>query len=158
MRIKCPACSAEFDLVAALGGGAGSELMLLLAEHDAELTRPLVSYLSLFRSASRALAWDRALKLCKEVLELTGDKKRLSTALSKSVEIFREKQKSGDWKPLSNHNYLKKVLADLPRDLPALPDSPSVPGVIAEASNAHPPRVSKTFSAVQKLQRLKHRG
>ena len=149
MRIKCPSCFAEFDLASALDSEAGRELMVVLAKLEPATSRPLVSYLGLFRSASRALSFDRALRLAQEVLALDSDKARLSTGLAKAVEILREKQASGNWKPMNNHNYLKRVLEGLPSD--------SAQAVITPTPMpARPTYQSKTAAALFALEDIKN--
>lgn len=148
MRIKCPSCFAEFDLLSALDSEAGRSLMGLLAKLDPTLSRPLVSYLSLFRSASRALSWDRALKLAKEVLALENNHARLSTGLAKAVETLREKQVTGSWKPLTNHNYLKRVLEGVPEHSETVIPTTPIP-------ETKPVFKSKTASALMNLGGLK---
>ncbi len=148
MRIKCPSCFAEFDLLSALDSEAGRSLMGLLAKLDPSLSRPLVAYLSLFRSASRALSWDRALKLAEEVLALDADKTRLSTALAKAVEILRDKQAAGGWKPMSNHNYLKRVLEGVSAQAETVVITPL-------KQESKPVYKSKTAAALMSLEGLK---
>ncbi len=145
MRIKCPSCHADFDLVAALESEAGRELVRLLAEHSS-LARPLVTYLSLFRSASRALAWDRALRLAQEVIAMESDPQRLAVGLSKAVESLRAKQGEG-WKPMSNHNYLRQVL----KGLPCTDAKPSMATVTAP-----PAYTSKSALSLLALEELNH--
>lgn len=89
---------------------AARELLALRGETAAVVWPHLVAYLGLFRSPSRALAWDRALRLAKEVLEIPAVPNVLATALAETVEAMRQKRGSGAAKPLSNHNYLKRVL------------------------------------------------
>lgn len=130
MQIKCPCCYAGFSLEAALDGEAGSKLLAFMAGLEPALARPLVHYLALFRSPSRALSWDRAGRLADEALKLESDRARLALALSKTVTVLREKQSQGSWKPLGNHNYLRRVLAELPVEqaqasVPALPTAPA---------------------------------
>ena len=148
MRIKCPSCFAEFDLLSALDSEAGRSLMGLLAKLEPTLSRPLVAYLSLFRSASRALSWDRALKLAQEVLALESDKGRLSTGLAKAVEILREKQTAGGWKPLGNHNYLNRVLEGVSAQPETVVITPS-------KQDSKPVYKSKTAAALMSLEGLK---
>jgi hypothetical protein len=88
---------------------AARELMALFAGLDAEVGRPLAHYLGLFRSRSRALSWDRALRLAREALAVHADGAVLAAALSETVEAMRQKREAGDVRPLENHNYLKKV-------------------------------------------------
>lgn len=115
MRIKCPACHGEFTLEAALDDAAGRELMAVLADLPAEASRPLVAYLGLWRSKSRALSWDRALRLAREVLALDGDYLRLARALAETVEAIRGKRERGeDTRALRSHQYLMRVLESQP--------------------------------------------
>ena len=113
---------------------AGRELMALVAKLDTQTGAALVSYLGLFRSASRDLANERALKLARETLGITPDTARLAIALSETVEALRGKQPR---QPLKNHNYLAKVLESVQaRPEPPRPDGrPSRGG---ETSCPHP--------------------
>ncbi|MFN7001758.1 MAG: hypothetical protein ACK4ST_17300, partial [Elioraea tepidiphila] len=105
---------AEAALEAWAEDEAARELMALLSTLDATLGRALVAYLGLFRSGSRALSWERALRLAREALALDADPLRLGAALSQTVEQLRAKRDGGDIRPLSGHGYLKKVLAGTP--------------------------------------------
>lgn len=109
MTLTCPCCHAKYPLDAALEGEAAGELMLLLAQAG-PLARPLVAYLGLFRSKSRALSFDRAAKLGREVLDLGADPRTLAHALAETVEALRQKRDQGQVKPMTNHNYLRRVL------------------------------------------------
>lgn len=109
MRLRCPVCHAEAALEAWAEDDAAREMMGLLAGLDAQLGRALAAYLGLFRSKSRALAWERALRLAREVLGLGLDEAVLAQALSDTVEAMRVKREAGDIRPLENHNYLKRV-------------------------------------------------
>lgn len=149
MKIKCPCCYAENSLEAILDDQAGSELLLLLADLEPALARPLVSYMALFRSASRALSWDRALRLAREVLAMDANRQRLAAALAKTVTVLREKQ-GPNWKPLGNHNYLKRVLDETPHQATAMT-------VVNEADAPKPP-MSKTLQSLMALEALKKRG
>lgn len=120
---------------------AGRELMALVARLDTQTGAALVSYLGLFRSASRDLANERALKLAKETLDITPDTARLAVALSETVEAMRGKQPR---QPLKNHKYLQKVL-----------ESVQARPVIAQTEqHAHAPK-SKAGQALMKLEMLK---
>jgi hypothetical protein len=151
VKVKCPSCHAEHPLDAMLDGQAGSELMRLMADLEPVQARPLMAYLGLFRSVSRALSWDRAVRLAGEALALETDRQRLAAALSKTVTVLREKQGPG-WKPLTNHNYLAKVLNEMPAEtassVPALIEAPTTP--------AHnPPPKTQTGQAMMNLEALK---
>lgn len=110
MRIRCPSCHAEHALDQAFEDEAARELMGVLADLPRECSRPLVAYLGLWRSRTRALAWERALRIAREALALHADREILGAALSEAVEGLRRKQDDGAWKPLTGHNYLKRVL------------------------------------------------
>lgn len=109
MRLRCPVCHAEAALEAWVEDDAAREMMALLSGLDAQLGRALAAYLGLFRSKTRALAWERALRLAREVLALGLDEAVLAQALSDTVEAMRVKREAGDIRPLENHNYLKRV-------------------------------------------------
>lgn len=109
MRLRCPVCHAEAALEAWAEDDAAREMMALLAGLDAQLGRALAAYLGLFRSRSRALSWERAVRLAREVLALGVDEAVLAQALSDTVEAMRQKREAGDIRPLENHNYLKRV-------------------------------------------------
>lgn len=110
MQLTCPCCHAKFPLGAALDREAGAELMALLSGMAPELARPLVAYLGLFRARTTQLGWDRAGRLAGEVLALSPDTSALAAALADTVSAMDEKRHAAGWKPLSNHNYLRRVL------------------------------------------------
>jgi len=110
MRLRCPVCHAEAALEAWAEDEAARELMGLLSGLEAEVGRPLVHYLGLFRGSRRALSWDRALRLAREALAVHADGAVLAAALTETVEAMRQKRETGDVRPLENHNYLKRVV------------------------------------------------
>ncbi|MEX0732865.1 MAG: hypothetical protein WED00_05790 [Aquisalimonadaceae bacterium] len=110
MRIRCPCCHAEYSIEQAVEDEAARELMGVLADLPREVSRPLAAYLGLWRSKTRALAWERALRVAREALGLYQDTLALGAALSETVEAMRVKQDPGGWRPLTNHNYLKRVV------------------------------------------------
>ncbi len=101
MILHCPCCHAQFSVEAIIQDEAARELI----GFKSVIPTALWSYLSLFRSEKRALSWERALKLAKEVLEL-ADTPSLDGAMSETIEALRSK----GGPPLKNHNYLKRVL------------------------------------------------
>lgn len=105
---RCPICHHRISLEALAQDEAGRELLGLLAKLDLETGTALAAYLGLFRSKTRDLANDRALKLAREALAL-GHHLTVAQAMRQTVESIREK----GGKALTNHNYLKKVLADI---------------------------------------------
>lgn len=114
MRIRCPACHAEYSIEQAVEDEAARELMGVLSDLPREVSRPLAAYLGLWRSRTRALAWERALRVAREALTLHDDTALVGAALSETVEAMRGKQSAeGHWKPLSSHGYLKRVIQSL---------------------------------------------
>lgn len=110
MQLTCPCCHARYPLGAALDRDAGAELLALLADTPPALARPLVAYLGLFRARTTQLGWDRAGRLAREVLALATDEAALAEALQHTVAAMDEKRQQGGFKPLTNHNYLARVL------------------------------------------------
>jgi hypothetical protein len=109
MNLHCPICHAQFSVEALTQDEAARELLAMRAT----MLPSLLPYLSLFRSPKRALAFDRALKLAKEVMALDDEPSRLETALAETVESMRQKREGGQARPLKNHNYLKRVLENI---------------------------------------------
>ena len=109
MQIQCPTCHSRFSLDQATEDECARHLMAILGDLPREVSAPLVAYLGLFRSRTRALAWERSLRLAREALDLHRDTMAIGAALSETVEAMRTKQGAA-WKPLQNHNYLRRVL------------------------------------------------
>ncbi|MBK1690997.1 hypothetical protein [Ectothiorhodospira mobilis] len=155
MRIKCPACHGEFNLEAALDDAAGRELMAVLADMPAEASRPLVAYLGLWRSKTRALSWDRALRLTREVLALDGDYLRLAAALAETVEAIRGKRERGeDTRALRSHQYLMRVLEGTPAGggrAAAQAPAPAQGGGAAPAGGGQPSRSMAGLAALNQV-------
>lgn len=106
---RCPVCHSRIGLEQLVQDEAGRELLALLIKLDTLTGSVLVAYIGLFRSANRDLANDRALKLVHETLAIESVQ-WLTPALQETVEVLKEKRCSGETKPLTNHNYLKRVL------------------------------------------------
>ena len=116
---RCPVCHSRINLEALIQDEAGRSLLALMAKLNADLATSLVSYIGLFRAKSRDLANDRALRLSNEVLAI-AEPAALVPALCQTLESMRTKQFAGQFKPLSNHNYLKRVLEDSGSALPVI--------------------------------------
>lgn len=115
MQLTCPCCKAHIPLQAALEDDAGRELIAMLAAMPSDLALPLVHYLGLFRPAKQQLGWGRALRLAREVMALPGEggggrRADLVVALVEANRALDEKRAQAGWKPLGNHNYLRRVL------------------------------------------------
>jgi hypothetical protein len=155
MIINCPCCQARIPLEAALEDAAARELFGVLAGLPAEAVRPLVVYLGLFRGGSRALAWERALRLSREVLALHEDPLMLAKGLSETVRAIRDKQAAGDGRAMRNHNYLTAVLGTLGSD--TAPARAVRDGATTAAGDQGQPRAgSRTASALRELEEMKH--
>jgi len=107
---RCPVCHSRIDLIALCQDESGRELLGLLSQLDTLAGTALVCYIGLFRPATRDLANDRALRLAREALALHSESVVLATAMHECVQSMRAKQDQGTFKPLTNHNYLKRVL------------------------------------------------
>lgn len=138
---RCPVCHSHISLEAIVQDDAGRELLALLAALDADLARPLVAYIGLFRPEKQDLRNLRALQLARDVLAMpaTSPQQR-AAALAETVESLRAK--AGP--PLKNHNYLRRVLEN----------TPDQPAALAPAKRL-PPRASKTADALDALENLK---
>lgn len=106
---RCPVCHSRISLEQLVQDEAGRDLLTLLTRLDKSTGTVLVTYIGLFRSQSRDLANNRALKLAQDALALAPEA-QLLTAMANVVESMRAKQQQGSFKPLANHNYLKRVL------------------------------------------------
>lgn len=83
-------------------------LVPLSVEHGSAL----VGYIGLFRSHNRDLANDGPCVWCVRCWSWVA--KEITPALAEVIEAMRSKaqQNPTAWKPLSNHNYLKRVIGD----------------------------------------------
>lgn len=155
MRLRCPVCHAEASLEAWAENEAARELMGILSGLDATLGRALAAYLGLWRSSSRALSWERALRVAREALALEPDAGRLAAGMSQTVEAMRSKREAGDVRPLSNHNYLRRVLEGLPREECARVQRVSGPAASVVPAGRRERATSATMEAMMRLEALK---
>ena len=110
MILHCPCCHAQYSIEMLTQDAAARELLGMRGA----MPPNLLAYLTLFRSETRALSFDRALKLAKEALQLTTNTAQLDAAMAETVESMRAKKDQGLAKQLKNHNYLKRVLENTP--------------------------------------------
>jgi prolyl-tRNA synthetase len=154
MDVRCPSCHSTFTLEQVAEDEALRELMGLIADLPREVSRPLAAYIGLFRGKTRATAYERQLRIAREVMAMSGDTQQVGAALSETVEAIRAKRDSGeDARPLKNHNYFKRVL----ESVGARPQSVPV-ARIEQAERSASPTVnampeSKTRQAVNRLLR-----
>jgi hypothetical protein len=94
---------------------AGRELIATVSKLHVATAGAVLSYMGLFRPAKSDLSNGRALKLLNEILSLTANENALCQALEQTyTNISTNRRENSDIKPLSNHNYLKKVLQSIP--------------------------------------------
>lgn len=150
MEIRCPCCHTTFTLEQATEDEALREFMALIADLPREVSRPLVSYVGLFRGKTRSTSYERQLRLAREVLALSADTMLVGVALSETVEAIRMKRDTGeDTRPLKNHNYLKRVI-----ESQAARGAGAVQAVPAAQATHRP--ASKTAAALAALGRRSH--
>ena len=138
MILHCPCCHAQFSAETITQDEAARELLALRSA----MPPALLSYLGLFRSEKRALSWERALKLAREVLSLPADAASLEAAMQETIEALRGRSKG----PLKNHNYLKRVLESVAVE-------PSTALVIRTSENRgarSPSQVAKALNALDR--------
>lgn len=112
---RCPVCHCRINLESLVQDDSGRDLLAMLGKLDKQTGSALIAYLGLFRPANRDLANNRALRLAQDVLAL-GSPTSVTYGMSLTLESMRAKQVAGQFKPLSNHNYLKRVLEDAPTE------------------------------------------
>lgn len=107
---RCPICHSDIHLDQLLEDDAGRELLGLIAQCQAEVARPLVAYIGLFRPEKSQLSNSRAVELIKEVFDLFPSSLLLAHALSETVRAVQDKRRHNQNRAaLTNHNYLKQV-------------------------------------------------
>jgi len=148
MKMRCPCCYSEFGLEQMLADDAAREVMGLISQLPKGSARLLVQYTGLFRPRKQALSWDRAHKLISEASTLAKPA-TLNTALTQTIDAMRAKQKSGEWTPLKNHNYLKQVIQSLPevQPEPVYPAPPVQAAPVPPVSNEPPRYVTEEHKA-----------
>lgn len=111
MQLNCPVCHAAYPMEAALQHEAGREVMAMLAGMQPQLALPLMHYIGFFRPAKQQLGWGRALRLMREAVGLLPvGPQTLMAGLVEATRTLDEKRAAPGWKPLGNHNYLKRCL------------------------------------------------
>lgn len=151
MNLKCPCCHAKFSIEQLTQDEAARELLTMRPT----LLPSMMPYLTLFRSGKRDLAFDKALQLIREVVELSADLHQLETALGETVRAIRNKRDEGQFKALKDHKYLMRVLESTPASNPS-PLPLSGEGSTFPHDKGGPRGVSKTATAIGKLQAWKN--
>lgn len=153
---RCPVCHSRLHLDALVQDEAGRELLGLLAGLESETGRALVLYLTLFRPAHQDLRNDRAVRLARGALELGEGQAPgvLAVALNETVDALRKK---GALEPLSDHQYLKRVMKTVAgRESGQWPVASDQQAMAAPTTDHRSPApASATARAIRKLQARK---
>lgn len=156
MQLTCPCCHAHVPLEAALQDDAGRELVAMLAALPPHLALPLVHYLGFFRPQRQQLGWGRSLRLAKEVMALVAGQADQLTGLAQGLQEasrgLDDKRAQPGWKPLGNHNYLKRVLESVQARAEA-PAGPVVATAAAQAAVAPRSQAGGALVALEGLRR-----
>ncbi len=125
MKLVCPSCGAIASADAWLNDTECRAMLAEVVKLPAPLPPSVICYISLFRSEKRALGWKKALRLVREIKELTAtgyvrfkgmsDRDCSPAIWAKAMDIMVE-QRHNLTLPMPNHNYLRKVALDLAAD------------------------------------------
>lgn len=118
---RCPICHSHLHLDALVQDAVGRKLLATVANLSFRVAPVLLNYIALFRPEKQDLSNDRALTLIEETLAFTSNQAVLTEALQDTVTSIQASRKTGQFKKLTNHNYLKKVLEAKVALLPAAP-------------------------------------
>lgn len=129
MTLVCPVCHSRNSVEAALLTEAGQAYTRLLLQQPDWLRFSLARYILLWAPPKSEMAYDRRLRLTTETLAIDPDPRRLAAALAETVEAIMAKRRDGDVRPLTKHNYLKRVLEGLPALAPAIETTAGSPVV-----------------------------
>lgn len=67
LRLSCPECAAQFDLIQAMEDADGRRLLDMLKDIQPIVIRPYFRYLKLFKPQKQGLRWSRMLTLTQEL-------------------------------------------------------------------------------------------
>ncbi len=121
MRATCPECGSIGHIAAFFADDDGKRLMAAVLDLPAELHRPTLGYLGLFKPPKNALSMQRATRLVGDLKQLVatgsvcrderGDTRRAATPAmwAEGIEQMLA-ARSGLSLPLANHNYLRAVV------------------------------------------------
>lgn len=127
MTVICPVCHSRNSVEACLATEAGQAYMRLLLSQPDGLRHSLARYILLWAPPKSEMAYTRRLRLAEETLALDADPRRLAIALAETVEGIMAKRREGDVRPLTQHNYLKRVLESVAAT-PIAPTANTLPG------------------------------
>ncbi len=116
----CPVCHSNIDLLSLVEDKASSELLGEVAKLDSWLANGVLLYIGLFKPGKSKLNNSRALKLLKETLALTSNKRLLLKACEVTVINIREARKTKKAKPFKDHAYLIQVIDSMAESFAAV--------------------------------------
>jgi hypothetical protein len=122
----CPVCHSSIDLLSLVEDKASSELLLEVAKLESWLAPNVLLYIGLFKPAKSKLNNSRALKLLKETLALTSNKRLLLKACEATVLNIREARKTQKAKPFKDHAYLERVIDSMSESFAAVNTSANI--------------------------------
>jgi len=121
VKITCPVCGSDYPIEAGLLEDDGKRLAAVVAGMEPLVARAALAYLRLFKPAKAALRTSRAIKLLQDLGERiasgavsrderAGVRRRTTPAMwAAGIDQMLQQQGSLEL-PLSNHNYLRKVV------------------------------------------------
>ena len=145
MKVTCPSCNNSFPIETLTEDDFARRLFGIIGRTEEMVAGHLIAYLGLFKPPSQSLRWSRAFKLAQDALELCMQVPPgvAAAALTKTVEGLRDKRNQPGWKPLSNHNYLKRIIESEPYS--------SVSVQVAEQTQAPKSESMKALLALEEL-------
>lgn len=162
LHVACPSCGLIYPLDAGLSDVQARQFAALMGQVPASIATPLLAYIRLFTPVKQGLTWTKALKLMDQMLPdiITQAIKYNGRAWKTTESIWLEglismqdKRKSLAL-PLSNHNYLYRIIAGLADKAEAREEA----GIeVQRRQRSHPPlvrRADNLRSTLGHLQRL----
>ncbi len=156
MQLQCPCCAAIFPLEAGFVEADSKKLAALMAEIEPALGKVILFYLRLFTPSKRGLKVSKAIKVVQELIVLTKQgtvSADARTSETKPVTIIMWvtgieqvlDQRDKLTLPLTNHNYLRKVvysIASDPNQTALLKTKPIITAPINNEANIYFERLS----------------
>lgn len=124
MRVTCPDCGASGHVSAFMADDDGKRLAAALLELPAEVQRPALGYLSLFKPPKNALSSARALRIVQQLQQLVAAgtvsrDERTNLVRTATTAMWAEgieqtlSQRGSLTLPLAGHGYLRTVVFGL---------------------------------------------
>lgn len=112
MKAQCPTCNSPLDIESLVEDTSARETFKLIGQQPAAVQGFVIPYLQLFKPRSQGLRWSRAQHLVQTLIDETAgsDPTLLAAALSETVAQLSEQRRGDNWRPLTKHNYLLRVL------------------------------------------------